>query len=205
MGVAALDAWLNALRFGYTYQNYLGYTAGDTGWSSHHPIWSGMRPTPAWLTMTLRNRQIRGDMLDVKAERMPTLRWNTAPKNAKSPTYTAVPLVACYAFRDGDRYSIALLSRKLGGKHNGADFGDGSTPVTVNLPFKTATKVAVRYVDCGDPRKSNRTEMNVTLQSRNLPAIILTDGVLVLNEQAGVQPGGLPQGSGYVYVFEGCR
>ena len=46
MAVAALDAWMQSYRYGWTYQNFLGYGQG-LYWNSHTPLWDGLRPVPA--------------------------------------------------------------------------------------------------------------------------------------------------------------
>ena len=140
MGVAALDAWLGSYEKGWTYQNYLGYGQGKW-WSSHTLFYDGFRPCPGWLAMTLRNRYAAGDMLQVEAGSMPVLRH-------RKETY---PLIKCGALRDGRRWSVFVLSRKLDAQYDGQDLGDGYTPVTLHLPFKKAGKIMLHKL-AGDPR-----------------------------------------------------
>lgn len=177
MGVAALDAWLSAYEYGFSDQAYLGFGIGDY-WSSHTQITDGYRPHAGWLAMTLRNRFTFGRMIRSDVVSAPTIKWDG----------TDYPLVSSYAFRDGQRLCIFLLSRKLGGVHDGIDWGDGSTSVTLALAGNP-TGPATLYKLSGDPRASNRDAMNVTIQQTN---VMLTRETTVT----------LPQGSIYLYVVD---
>jgi hypothetical protein len=193
MGVAALDAWLGSYEKGWTYQNYLAYSQGY-GWSSHTVFADGFRGCPAWMAMTLRNRNATGDMVQVEAKSMPTLRHG-------KDTY---PLIKCAAMRDGRRWSVFVLSRKLNAKYGDQDLGDGYTPVTVRLPFAKAGKITLHKL-AGDPRASNREKMTIEIQSQDVPAAALKDGALAVNEQSGGGPRGMPPGSIFLYVFEDAQ
>jgi hypothetical protein len=194
MGVAALDAWLGSYEKGWTYQNFLAYAQGKW-WSSHTAICNGFRPCPGWQAMTLRNRYASGDLMQVQASSMPVLRRG-------KDTY---PLIRCSAMRDGTRWSIFVLSRKLNAKYEDQDFGDGYTPVTLHLPFKKAGKIALHKL-AGDPRASNRDKLNIDIQSQDVPTAALNAGsfTLTAGTEAGTTGGarGMPPGSAYVYVFE---
>jgi hypothetical protein len=153
MGVAALDAWLGSYEHGFTENGQLAFAQG-TYWSSHTLIKDGFRPHAGWLALTLRNRYATGQMVRVSASSMPTLAWDGRDR----------PLAGCYAFREGSKLSVVVLSRKLGGIHDGRDFGDGSIPVTLRLPAKpvgTATLIKLT----GDPRASNRQARVLDLQT----------------------------------------
>ena len=189
MGVAALDAWMRSYGYGWTYQNFLAYGQG-LYWNSHTPLWDGFRPSPGWQALALRNRYASGDLMAVEERSVPTIRWD-------KKTY---PLVGVYAMRDGDRWSVIVVSRKLDGTHNGVDFGDGLTPVALHLPFKSAGKITLHKLT-GDPRQSNRENLAIAPQSEEIPAVALSDGTFVINARTGGK-NGLPPGSILLYVFE---
>ena len=193
MGVASLDAWMRSYRYGWTYQNFLGYGQG-LYWNSHTPIWDGFRPCPGWQALTLRNRHARGDLMAVEERNVPTIRWSKK----------AYPLVGGYAMRDGGRWSVFVVSRKLSGRHDGAGFGDGQAPVTLRLPFKAAGKITLHKL-AGDPRESNREKLSIRPESREVPAASLRDGAMAIDERTGGGAGGMPGGSIFLYVFEAAR
>ncbi|MBI5724237.1 MAG: hypothetical protein HZA50_09790 [Planctomycetes bacterium] len=191
LAVGTLDGWLASYGLGWTYQNYLGYGQGRY-WSSHTLFFQDFRPHIAWLALKMRNRYASGDLMDVQETAMPTV-------NFGKKTY---PLVGCYAMRDKNRWSVFVLSRKLGGKHDNADFGDGATPVALTLPFKKCGKITL-YTLTGDPRANNTDSMAVDIKTAEIPAKALSaDGKLVVNQDSGGVAGGLPQGSIFLYVFE---
>ncbi|MFI5380740.1 MAG: hypothetical protein ACHRHE_15685 [Tepidisphaerales bacterium] len=191
MGVASLDAWMRSYAYGWTYQNFLGYGQGMY-WNSHTPLWDGFRPSPGWQALVLRNRFAGGDLMSVEEKSSPTIQWDK--KNH--------PLVGAYAMRDGERWSVFVVSRKLDGKHDGHDFGDGSTPVTLRLPFQSAGKIALHKL-AGDPRQSNREKLAIQPETWEIPSAAIKDGVLIVNEASGGVKGGMPAGSILLYVFEG--
>lgn len=190
-GVAALDCWLGSYQLGWSDQCYLGYNEG-TFWTSHTTLADGFRPTPAWQALTLRNRFASGNLMSTETVSTPTL-----PKGSKE-----LPLMGAYAMQEGTTWSVFVLSRKVGGSHNGIDFGTGDTPVTLNLPFRKVRSCSLHTLS-GDPRVTNRQSLNVQLQSKVLPSTVVRDGVLRIDEQSGGHPGGMPAGSVFLYVFEG--
>ena len=120
------------------------------------------------------------------------------------------PLIGAYAMKDdAGNYSVILLSRKLDGKHSGADLGDGYTPVTVKLPFAKAKKITLHTLAKPDgspanPRENNFDRERIAIISKPVPASKLT-GKLVVDATTGGGPGGLPPGAIFLYVFEGCE
>ncbi len=189
-GVGAFDAWMRSYAYGWTDQCFLGYGQGNH-WNSHTIFADGFRPCPAWLALTLRNRYASGDLMKVTEQSTPTI------PDGKN-TY---PLIGAYAMRDGARWSVFVVSRKLDGKHDGADFGDGCSPVTLHLPFATAGSIALHKLT-GDPRQSNMDAMNIAIQSQDIPAAALKGGTFAVNEQTGGRQDGMPPGSVYLYVFK---
>lgn len=163
MAVAALDSWLGSYGYGYTDQTFLGYGQGQY-WNSHTDLARGFRPTPGWLALTLRNRIGRGDLVRVDASDVPAV---TRGKD----TY---PGVAVYAMREGKRWTVFVLSRRL----------KDATPVTLSLPFARAGKVTEHRL-AGDPRANNRESMNVQLEQRELPADAVRQGKLSFSMPAG--------------------
>jgi hypothetical protein len=210
--MASLDCWLDTYRLGWTHHCYYFYGQGQ-GWNSHSTIEHGFLPSPAFLAMKMRNRCIRGEMLATEVNSTPTITYGETTGLAQARNRDSgrggeskreVPLVNCYAFRDGDRYSVAVLSLKLDGQHNGQDFGDGYSSVTLRLPFKSATKIALQKL-VGDPRDTNMAEERVRLIEHDVPSSALKQGVFKVNETTGGGRGGIPPGTAFMYVFEGTR
>jgi hypothetical protein len=197
MAVAAMDSWMRSYAYGWTHQCFLGYGQG-TYWNSHTPLWDGFRPCPGWQALALRNRWAWGDLMQVDERSVPTFARRSGPQ---SELY---PLAGAYALRDGNRWTVILVSRKLDGRHDHADFGDGHTPVTLRLPFQTAAKVSLHKLT-GDPRQSNREQLVIAPQSQDLPPATVAGGTFTLNAPTGAAPTGLPPGSIFLYVFEGTR
>jgi hypothetical protein len=189
-GIGALDAWMSSYAQGWTDQCYLGYGQGNY-WSSHTVMSDGFRPSPAWVVMALRNRFGAGDLLAVEQRGGPMLQRGKE----------AYPLIGGYAMRDGKRWSVLVVSRKLDGKHDGADFGDGTTPVKLSLPFHKAGKITLHKVT-GDPRLTNRKDLSIKIESQDVPASALKDGALTVSDATGGAKGGMPGGSALLYVFE---
>jgi hypothetical protein len=187
MAVAALDAWMRSYAYGWTYQNFLGYGQGMY-WNSHTPLWDGFRPSPGWQALTLRNRCASGDLMRVEEKTVPTILWNQQ----------RYPLVGAYAMRDGSRWSVIVVSRKLNG---GLEADDGSTPVTMQFPFAAARKITLHKLS-GDPRQSNREKLAIQPETVDIPAERLIAGRLAIDLKTGGVAGGLPPGSIFIYNFE---
>lgn len=188
--VGALDCWLDSYRLGWTWQCFLGYGQGNH-WNSHTNFANGFQPQPAWQALAMRNRFASGDLMGVEEKTGPTI----ARKK------DVLPLIGVYALRDGNQWSVFVLSRKLDGKHDHADFGDGFTPVTLHLPFAQAGKITLHKL-VGNPRATNREKENVSVQSQDLPPDALHKGTWLVNDKTGGGPGGMPPGTVFLYVFE---
>ena len=184
MAVTALDAWMRSYAYGWTDQCYFSYGQGMY-WNSHTWFSAGFRPSPGWLAMALRNRYASGDLMMVIGKTWPTLR-----RGEKQ-----YPLIGAYAMRDGRRWSVFVVSRKLDGSHDGQDFGDGTTPVTLKLPFTNAQRITLHKLT-GDPRANNRQALEIAIQDETVPPSSLKQGALALT---------MPPGSVYLYVFEGAQ
>ncbi len=193
MAVAALDAWMRSYAYGWTYQNYLGYAQG-LYWSSHTPFWDGFRPSPGWLALAMRNRHASGDLMAVETKRVPTIAWDGEQH----------PLAGAYVMRNGDRWSVFVVSRTLDGRHDGKDYGDGHTSVTLRLPFRSTGKITLHKLS-GDPRASNREQLTITPESIEIAPGTLRDGTFAVDARSGGSENGLPPGSIFLYVFEGTE
>lgn len=199
MGVGALDTWLYSSLKGYGYQNDFAFASGKW-WTSHTmPEQGGFRAHPGWLALTMRNRYAMGtDMVSATV--------NTAPTYLREGSLT--PLVSSYAMRDeqGD-YSVFVLSRKLDGKHDDADFGDGYTPVTIHLPVGlnpakvTLHKLASPDGSPADPRDNNMDSEKIAIVSEDID-INNYSSDFVINENTGGGANGMPPGTVYLYTFE---
>jgi len=197
MGVAALDAWLYSSLNGYTHQAYLGFSSGKW-WSSHTlPEAGGYRPHPGWLALKLRNRYAIGrTMVETIHSSEPTI----------SSDGKDIPLIASYALKGPNSTSVFVLSRKLDGIHDGINFGDGYTPVTLHLPFTKVSSITRYRLEAPDgtpvdPRSNNRFSEEVVIGSKEIdPALFSKD--FIINENTGGEAGGIPPGSVNLYVFE---
>ena len=192
MATAALDAWLLAAKLGWTEQLFLAMGQGEY-WSSHTSMMRGYRPHASWLALTLRNRAASGDMVAAEVKSGPAMVWDKQ----------TLPLVGSYAFRNGRSWSVFVLSRKVPGSHDGIDFGSGTTPVTIKLPFAAAETIEL-FKLAGDPKNNNRDAMNVTLQQQTISpaAFNSAKGVLTVNAESGGAAAGLPAGSIFCYVIK---
>lgn len=199
MGVAALDAWLFSTQHGYQAQCYLGFGSG-TWWSSHTmPNAGGFRAHPGWLALRMRNAHANGsEMLAVSLDQVP----------AYARGSETLPLIGAYVFREGTAATyVIVLSRKLDGVHDGYDFGDGFTPVTLHLPF-TATPRAITLYKLArpdgspaDPRDNNIDAVTVDIVEQSIAASAFAPD-FVIDAARGGGAGGLPPGTVYLYVFE---
>lgn len=180
MAVAALDAWLGSYLQGWTEQCYLGFGMG-THWNSHTGAHEGFRPCPGWLALTLRNRFASGDLVKAEVAASPTVAKGTKE----------YPLVGAYAMRDGRRWSAFLLSRAV----------SAPIPVTVRLPFKSASRLAVHRL-AASPGATNRDAMDVRIETLDVPPDAVKDGVLAVGPTTGGVGGGLPAGAILLFDIE---
>lgn len=197
MGVSALDAWLYATQTGYGHQEYFAMDSGG-GWSSHTmPNAGGFRPHPGWLALKLRNSYAIGNEM-------------TRVSFSSVPTYTRegeqVPLLSAYAIQGPETLSVFILSRKMAGQHDNTDFGDGTTPVTLNLPFTSClgiTRYALTHPDgsVANPMENNLQTTNIAITQRDLNASLCNGGRFIVNENSGGVVGGMPGGTVFLYVF----
>lgn len=198
MGVATLDTWLYSSLNGYGYQEYWAFKSGGS-WSSHTlPRAGGFRRHPAWLALMLRNRYASG------SEMLATT-FTSVPGYEREGE--DIPLMSAYTVQGEGTLAVFLLSRKLGGVHDNADFGDGTTPVTLHLPITqcaSLTRYALTAPDGSpaDPRANNLEDENVVISSLALDPAECADGTLVVGPDSGGVAGGMPEGTAYLYVFD---
>jgi hypothetical protein len=198
MAVSALDNWLYSSLKGYAHQEYFAFNSGS-GWTSHTlPRAGGFRRHSGWLALMLRNRYAPGaDMLATT--------FTSVPGYAREGE--DIPLLSAYTIQGEDTLSVFLLSRKLAGVHDGADFGDGRTPVTLHLPITqcaSLTRYALTAPDGSpaDPRVSNTVTENIVISAVALDPADCADGTLVVGAETGGVAGGMPEGTVYLYVFD---
>lgn len=181
-GVATLDTYLYDSYLRIEPQAFFTF-GGQYNWASHSFIARGYHPHTAWLGLQMRNRYVTGAMLATALHSGPTLdvaaRTN-ASGGSLAPATANVPLIQPYAFRDGDKYSVFVLSRRI----------NGATPVTMRLPFTSVTNATLHMLT-GDPRTGNSTSLNIAVQSA--PVASFAQNFTF----------SMPPGSVYLYVFEG--
>jgi hypothetical protein len=202
MGVAALDTWLFSSLHGFSHQCYSGFNSGKW-WSSHTmPEAGGFRAHSGWLALKLRNVFARGrEMLGVELLRVPSI------DHLKEKKIERLPLVSAYAFKDSSSVSVAVLSRKYPGKHDGADFGSAYTPVNIRVPSLTKPrrivlyKLAHRDGSPASPSENNREAERIVIHSSEIPVSAYRNG-LQINEETGGGREGMPPGTVYIYVIE---
>lgn len=198
MAVSALDAWLYSSLNGYGHQEYFAYSGGK-GWSSHTmPNAGGFRRHTGWLALMLRNLYAPGDtMLQTTFQSAPTYEREGE----------IVPLMSAYAIQGTDTLAVFVLSRKVDGVHDGVDFGDGTTPVTIHLPITDCVRVT-RYAltasdgSPADPHDNNIAAVNVVISAVTLNPSVCHGGTLVIGPDTGGVKGGMPPGTVYLYVFK---
>lgn len=171
MAIPALDSWLSCPLYGFTHQAFFSYGQGSN-WNSHTTLNEGFRPTPGWLAMTMRNRHVSGDMVEALGADVPVIQVGSTKE---------VPLVGVYAYKDGAKWMVFVLSRS----------GDKVQPVTLSMPVRSA-KVTLHRLE-GKPTDNNLKEMKVKIVSQVLGRL---DGLGLLRLEP-LQPASIR-----LYVFE---
>ena len=166
------------------------------------PEAGGFRGHPGWLALKLRNVFARGrEMLGVELLRVPSI------DHLKDKKVEHLPLVSAYAFKDSSSVSVAVLSRKYPGKHDGEDFGSGYTPVNIRVPSLTKPrrivlyKLAHRDGSPASPSENNRESERIVIHSSEIPVSTYRNG-LQINVETGGGREGMSPGTVYLYVFE---
>ncbi len=205
VATANLDNFLTRAYYGTALQNFFMLERRANFWSSHQEVVAGGHAYPVWKLLDLwLNEGMPGSFLEVETLSTPTL---DIPDIKNRGAVEDAPMTAVYATRDGDRFNVAVLSRKQDGtvdlNQDGTpdyEFGEAWTPVTLQLPFNQAGKVTL-YKMAGDPRANNVHEENVFVEKvENVP---FADGKITLNQAVtGESRDGLPPAATMLLVFE---
>lgn len=171
----------NSLR-GYGAQCYFLFAPGPN-WTSHASVSNGYQPYPTWLGMQLRNRYASGDMVETQIEGGPRLdlparQWKAF--KLQTPAYPDLPMVTSYAFKDGNKTAVFVISRLL----------DKAVPVTLQIPG--AGKTAMLYTLTGDPRTNNIEDYKIKIAENKL------------TDFSAKHSFSMPPGSAYLFVTEGA-
>ena len=108
---------------------------------------------------------------------------------------TAARHDALVTFTDGSTCSIYVLSEKLDGSHDGVDFGDGYTPVTLHLPMDQVQHITRYRLERPDgrpvdPRVNNRDSEQVVIGSKEIDAAYYNQD-FVIGPDTGGESGGV--------------
>ncbi len=187
-GTATLDTFLGRARAGEQIQNFFTYDCGAR-WTSHACWQDGGQTYPSWDLLALMNREGLGEMLDVETLAVPTadlaeLRRRKAVKDA--------PMVAVYATRKDRRLTLVVVSRQVPGY---LEDGDGTTSVSIDLPFSTAQALTWHHLS-GTYTSNNLTSKEAALVTTSLPVPASLPRLEIPD---------LPPGTAYVYVFDGIE
>ena len=194
-GTGTLDCFLDAAQQGFQIQNFFHFGRGRHYWSSHALPRYGGQAYPAWKGIALYNQQGQGDFLAVQPVTLPTDKLE-GTKTRKA--VDGAPLTSVYATRKGKRYAVFVLSRKMDNYPYAGD--DGFTPVTLELPFKSAGRITL-YKMAGDPRATNLDGDQVRIEKQEIPSGAFSP-TFVLNAARGADDRGLPPAATFLYVFE---
>jgi len=160
--VNALDVFMLNLKNGFDDQLFFTFRNGHY-WSSHNRQWG---EHIAWKALSLRNTQLKGDLITATPAEMvsidlPEAKADTISQSnsadhhvTKFPAMKDVPLVACYPFKQGNRYSYMLYSRRI----------DGPTKVTLDLPYDPKPEVHLYKLASDDLAAHNIDKEVVTVQ-----------------------------------------
>jgi hypothetical protein len=199
-GTATLDVFLAQGALGYKLQNFFTFSRNRNYWTSHARAENGGQAYPPWKLLSLYNNQGEGDFLMVQEASAPT--WDSiAIKGSRRKTVQNMPLVSVYATKNKDRLNLFVLSRKV--KDYPIKGDQGFTPVTIDLPIKSAKKLTL-YRMTGDPADHNLDSDKVKIEKIDIdPELAKTQ--FVVNETTAANTQGLPPASTFLYVFEGCN
>ncbi len=161
--INSLDIFMSNLREGYGDQSFFAFKNGHY-WASHNRAWG---EHIAWKALGLRNALLEGDLITTEVKEMVALdlpeteadvvsQSNSADRKTKAfPAVPDLPLVDCYAFRAGQRYSFMLLSRRL----------DGPTETALELPYQPESAYEIHTLAGASPGLHNIDEEVVQVVS----------------------------------------
>jgi len=217
-GITTLDSYLFESYRGYGAQAFFGFTPG-TRWTTHSmgvgefSNTMEFRSQATWLAQKLRNNYIRGGMVEIVTKSTPT---TDLPAEAGQAAQQDLPLVASYAFKDGNQYFVLLMSRKMPEIGLDDQISDPNvTPVTIQLPLESVQSAMLHKIE-NDPRRTNVPGLPyfdrndpLEIESQAIPiADIHVNGEFeVTSRNGGVASTdglveGIAGGSIYLYVFE---
>ncbi len=203
LAARTLDTWLMAAQAGFVSQQYYAFASGEN-WTSHTmPLMGGFRRHAGWLALMLHNRVLAGGrFMRAEADTLP----------AYTREGEELPLIGVYALDFSDRVALVAINRAVPGNHDGSDFGTAVIPVKIGLPpgrYGAVRLHAVFRGDGGFPESgdSNLAYPLLSLGTKPLSGEFAVDGpdsgpALIVNDQTGALPGGMPPGSVLVYTVE---
>jgi len=151
--INSCDSFMANLRAGYGEQSFFLFRNAHY-WSSHNRAWG---EHIAWKALKMRNTLLEGDLVTAGEREMIFIdlpeakadivnQSNSADvRRTTFPAEPNVPLVQCYPFKKGGRWSFMLLSRRL----------RGETPVTLELPYEPKPEVRVYTLAADSPAAHN--------------------------------------------------
>lgn len=154
--INALDIFMMNLRNGFGDQSFFMFKNGHY-WASHNRTWG---EHIVWKALGMRNTYLVGDLITSKASEMVTMdvpetqadvvnQSNSSDRKVKSfPPLPDMPLIDCYAFKDGRHYSYMLISRRL----------KGDTAVVLNLPYDPQSAYTLHTLAGDSPALHNIDE-----------------------------------------------
>jgi hypothetical protein len=161
--INALDIFMMNLRNGFGDQSFFLFKNGHY-WASHNRAWG---EHIAWKALGMRNAYLKGDLITAETVEMVTIdvpetqadvvnQSNSADRKVKSfPPLPDLPLIDCYAFKDGKHYSYMFISRRL----------DDDTPVVLNLPYKPQSNYILHTLAGDSPALHNIDKEVVTVET----------------------------------------
>jgi len=186
-GTATLDNFLMRMTYGFKTQNFFMFGIG-TRWRSHAPWYQGGQAYPSWQLLSLFNTEAGGDMLNVEMLDGPTA---TLPAYQRRKKISNAPQVAAYATRDGDRFTLTVISRRVPG--HSSTRGGADTDVLVDLPFSSAAGIEV--VRFNAPYDAENT--------RAANAVLVREPHEASGDLARFDAGVIPPGQAVMYIFTG--
>jgi len=161
--IGTLDQYFNYTAAGVDLIGHFTFGRG-LYWYSHAESSDQWRPHAVTLACMLRNEYGQGDLLNVETIQRPGIdlparvmlrkRNDGSIRKRPLPAAEDVPLVACYAFRDGERFAVFLISRTF----------EGDTTVQVDLPWKVADAVEIARLSGASPMAHNTDENQVRIE-----------------------------------------
>lgn len=175
--IGTLDQYFNYTAAGIDLIGHFNFGRGHY-WNTHAEDRTAWRPHAVTLACQLRNEYGRGDLLRVDTLRQLTLdlpareilqkRNDGSIRRTQDAARPGVPLVGCHAFREGDRFAVFLLSRKLA----------GDATVALELPWGPVGPVTLARLAGDSPRAHNTHETQVRIVTEHRPELDLRRLVL---------------------------